>query len=82
MLIFSYKLELFGLMSLALVWCHLASSSSSFIIQSDVGVMVIVIDPSLVVILRFDDAKLSRHYDVLGQHQIVIFIIVISDAYP
>ena len=35
-----------------------------------------------VVILRFDDTKLSRHYDTLGRHQIVIFIKVVSDAAP
>ena len=34
------------------------------------------------IILRFDDAKPSRHYDTLGRHQIIIFIKVVSDAAP
>ena len=37
---------------------------------------------SYIVILRFDDANLSRHNDGVWQHQIVIFIQVVTDAYP
>ena len=34
------------------------------------------------VILRFDDAKLSCYNDAVRSHQIVIFIQVVTDAYP
>ena len=40
----------------------------------------IFINALWVVILMFDDAKPSRHYDALGHHQFIIFIQVISDA--
>ena len=40
------------------------------------GVIVIVINPSEVVILRFDDAKPSSHYDALGLDQIIIVVII------
>ena len=49
--------------------CHL-------IFKMTWGVIIIVINPSLVVILRFDDAKLSRHYEALGRHEIVIVVII------
>ena len=41
-------------------------------------IIFIVINPLLVVILRFDDAKPSHHYDALERHQIVIFIKVVE----
>ena len=42
---------------------------------------VIIVNQSQAVILRFD-TKPSRHYDALVRHQIVIFIKVVTDAYP
>ena len=33
-------------------------------------------------ILRFEDAKPSRHNDAVLRHQIIIFIQVVTDAYP